>query len=92
MLRRAPTAITLTPEDIAAYEDTRLARLARLAQQAHASRENTVASEASGPGRRQSQSRTGEPDPSDELRPLPGEKARVVRVGEGRTRTERIMG
>ncbi|MCJ1435881.1 hypothetical protein MMC27_005257 [Xylographa pallens] len=92
MLRRAPTAITLTPEDIAAYEDSRLARLARLAQQAHASRENTAASEASASGRRQSQSRTGGPDPSDELRPLPGEKARVVRVGEGRTRTERIMG
>ncbi|MCJ1290033.1 hypothetical protein MMC34_001568 [Xylographa carneopallida] len=90
MLRRAPTAITLTPDDIAAYEDSRAARLARLAQQMHASRENTV--EASAPGRRQSQSRAGGSDPSDELRPLPGEKARVMRVGEGRTRTERIMG
>ncbi|MCJ1284939.1 hypothetical protein MMC26_004276 [Xylographa opegraphella] len=89
MLRRAPTAITLTAEDIAAYEDSRLARLARLA---HASRENTAASEASAAGRQQNQSRAGGADPSDELRPLPGEKARVVRVGEGRTRTERIMG
>ncbi|MCJ1380829.1 hypothetical protein MMC17_003938 [Xylographa soralifera] len=96
MLRRAPTAITLTPEDIAAYEDSRLARLARLAQQAsadaHATRENTAASEASAAGRHQNPSRAGGLDPSDELRPLPGEKARVVRVGEGRTRAERIMG
>ncbi|MCJ1387431.1 hypothetical protein MMC18_000274 [Xylographa bjoerkii] len=100
MLRRAPTAITLTPEDIAAYEDSRLARLARQAQQAsaesRAARENTAVSDTSAAGSaygwNQNQGRAGGVDPNDELKPLPGDKARVVRVGEGRTRAERIMG
>lgn len=72
MLRRPPTAITLTAEDIAAYEASRQRRQWEQSSQLSA---------ASGENSNQRL------DPNDELRPLPGEKARIVR-----TREERIMG
>ncbi|KZF26134.1 hypothetical protein L228DRAFT_264560 [Xylona heveae TC161] len=58
MLRRKPTAITLTSEDVAAFEDAR-------------NRENNG-------GR--TKPKDGAIDPNDELRPLPGEKARSSRL------------
>ncbi|KAI9850239.1 MAG: hypothetical protein M1838_005965 [Thelocarpon superellum] len=67
MLRRKPTAITLTSEDVAAFEDSRARASADPEAMAHKEKQATVI------------------DPNDELKPLPGEKARVVR-----TRDERI--
>ena len=65
MLRRKPTAITVTIEDIASFEESRL--------------------------RKQEENRQPEQgqinpsyDPSDELKPLPGDKARIVRSREER--------
>ncbi|MCJ1477559.1 hypothetical protein MMC13_006231 [Lambiella insularis] len=81
MLRRAPTAIALTPEDIAAYDDARSARLARSTHHPTPDAAHLRTQNAKG----------GVLDPSDELKPLPGEKARGVRGAEGR-REERIMG
>lgn len=68
MLRRKPTAITLTSEDVAAYEDSRAAR-------AHGTPENTKANKDGQPGVL---------DPNDELKPLPGDKTRAVRTGQSR--------
>ncbi|MCJ1482744.1 hypothetical protein MMC06_002910 [Schaereria dolodes] len=81
MLRRAPTAITLTTEDITAYDDSRLARLAQN------NSENVDPTKNSAEDFTQS-GRQAMADPSDELKPLPGEKARVVR--SGLSRDERI--
>lgn len=68
MLRRKPTAIAVTSEDLAAFEDARLRKLAREnSTQAHI--ENNANTHF---------------DPSDELKPLPGDKARIVRSREER--------
>lgn len=67
MLRRKPTAITITSEDIAAFEE---ARLRKLEENKHPEQ-----------GKRGSNSNF---DPSDELKPLPGDKARIVRSREER--------
>ncbi|KAL8677857.1 MAG: hypothetical protein Q9186_005743 [Xanthomendoza sp. 1 TL-2023] len=72
MLRRKPTAITLTSEDVAAYEDSRIAKAQGTAENARSSRD----------------AQGDVIDPNDELRPLPGDKARVVRTGQ--SRDERI--
>jgi len=66
MLRRTPTAITLTTEDVAIYEDAR----AREALQ----REQTALQQASPQQKNQNR------DPNDELRPLPGERVRGAQV------------
>lgn len=83
MLRRKPTAITLTSEDVAAYEDS-LVQRTRL--------ENEKAA-------RQGQSKEGSRiDPNDELKPLPGDRARIARSTIGGAsssaaeREARIMG
>ncbi|KAI9769283.1 MAG: hypothetical protein M1835_006730 [Candelina submexicana] len=68
MLRRKPTAITLTNEDVAAFEDMR-------------NRENDPDGAAS---KSTKNAKDGIIDPNDELRPLPGEKARIVRTREER--------
>ncbi|KAJ5806154.1 uncharacterized protein N7503_003756 [Penicillium pulvis] len=67
MLRRKPTAITVTSEDIAALEQ------ARLRQQ----------EETKNPEQGKANNST-KYDPSDELKPLPGDKARIVRSREER--------
>lgn len=66
------TAITLTSEDVAAYEDSRAARAQGAAENAGKSKDT----------------QPGVLDPNDELKPLPGEKARIVRTGP--SRDERI--
>jgi hypothetical protein len=71
MLRRKPTSITVTSEDVAAYEDMRL-------------RADQVNDNSSGGEPPSAQKQTTVVDPSDELKPLPGEKARVVRTREER--------
>lgn len=68
MLRRKPTAIAITSEDIAAFEEARLRKLAE---------ENKHPEHTKG-------SSTVNLDPSDELKPLPGDKARIVRSREER--------
>lgn len=67
MLRRKPTAITITPEDIAAFEDARVRKL-----------------EGNKPSEQEKGSSNVSFDPSDELKPLPGDKARIVRSREER--------
>ena len=68
MLRRKPTAITVTSEDLAAFEDARLRKLAK-ENSNQANIENSPNTHF---------------DPSDELKPLPGDKARIVRSREER--------
>lgn len=67
MLRRKPTAITVTPEDIIAFEEARLRRLEESKQPEQGNKGASVNF-----------------DPSDELKPLPGDKARIIRSREER--------
>ncbi|OJD13554.1 hypothetical protein AJ78_06014 [Emergomyces pasteurianus Ep9510] len=84
MLRRKPTAITITTEDIIAFEEERLRQQQRKEnnnQQQNNLANSTGSSGIGGafhPG-------SVTYDPNDELKPLPGDKARIVR-----TRDERI--
>lgn len=82
MLRRKPTAITITPEDLIAFEEERLQKLEQEAA-------NKLNAEGAGEGDAQSESTLNTSgkkyDPNDELKPLPGDKARIVR-----SRDERI--
>lgn len=68
MLRRKPTAVAVTSEDVAAFEETRLRKLADENKQ---SEQGKAAANTNF-------------DPSDELKPLPGDKARIVRSREER--------
>ncbi|PKX90895.1 CDC26 family anaphase-promoting complex subunit [Aspergillus novofumigatus IBT 16806] len=71
MLRRKPTAIAITSEDIAKLEDMRLRKRCEETQaQAHESVKSTLSHTTI--------------DPNDELKPLPGDKARIVRSREER--------
>lgn len=79
MLRRKPTAITLTSEDVLAYE------------KAHTP-SGSASNAGAGGARATNSSRSGPVDPNDELKPLPGDKARVVRAGGAASREERIAG
>lgn len=82
MLRRKPTAITLTTEDVAIYEDARLREAAQKeAEEAalYAARQQ----QQQGMPQRNQNAR----DPGDELRPLPGDRARG---GQVKTREERL--
>ena len=108
MLRRKPTALTITTEDIAAFEDA-LSKNALPFQQQKQQQKGSVsdhqnlhrsqygtpqsaaqrhAEQAAAMAQQQQQQQRPEyVDPNDELKPLPGERARIVR-----TREERIMG
>ncbi|EXJ78043.1 hypothetical protein A1O3_09203 [Capronia epimyces CBS 606.96] len=95
MLRRKPTAITITSEDVAAFEEAYLRRLAyakylktgedpdglfRNGRQPEGDAGDDAQMMGEGAG-------GGAIDPNDELKPLPGGKARIVR-----SREERIVG
>ncbi|KAI9784812.1 MAG: hypothetical protein M1839_001542 [Geoglossum umbratile] len=67
MLRRKPTAISLTSEDVSAYAES----LRRKRTKQNDSGDSTTSAAST-------------LDPNDELRPLPGEKARIVRTREER--------
>jgi hypothetical protein len=69
MLRRKPTAIAITSEDIAAFEEARLRKLSE--ENKHPEQHTKTTSNTN-------------VDPSDELKPLPGDKARIVRTREER--------
>ena len=80
MLRRKPTAITITSEDLAAFEDARLYQK---------NNNNSATMENSNPAddasvNNKSPSAKAAVDPNDELKPLPGDKARIVRSREER--------
>lgn len=77
MLRRKPTAIAVTSEDLAAFEDS---RLRKLAQENSNSKKDSNSNNQS----RDDGSSKTHFDPSDELKPLPGDKARIVRSREER--------
>lgn len=83
MLRRKPTAITITPEDLIAFEEERLQKL----EQEAANKLNAEGGGEEGDARSESTLNTSgkKYDPNDELKPLPGDKARIVR-----SRDERI--
>lgn len=82
MLRRKPTVITLTSEDVTAYTEHQ-ARLRSLhLQENHP--DSTSASAA--------KDGNGVIDPNDELKPLPGDKARIVRSGMGRDERIGVVG
>ncbi|KAI9367824.1 anaphase-promoting complex, subunit CDC26 [Aspergillus egyptiacus] len=68
MIRRKPTAIAITSDDLTMFEEERLRRTER---------------ENNGSSASQIGSRVNF-DPSDELKPLPGDKARIVRSREER--------
>ncbi|OAP63213.1 hypothetical protein AYL99_02440 [Fonsecaea erecta] len=117
MLRRKPTALTITNEDIAAFDEAYLRRLAYAkylktgedpeglfgggkSNHHHGGGSNnhngamTRATTTGGvgvgfdaAGGTQAQAQAAVVDPNDELKPLPGDKARIVR-----SREERIMG
>ena len=83
MLRRKPTTITLTSEDIAAYDDSRAANHNR---QENVNPNNAVGAAAKGDGK---------VDPNDELKPLPGDRPRIrsgMGSASGLGREERIVG
>lgn len=83
MLRRNPTSIPLTSEDIAAYDDRRAAER---------NQQENVQPNSTGGGAAKSD---GKADPSDELKPLPGDRPRVrsgVGAASGSGREERIVG
>jgi Anaphase-promoting complex APC subunit CDC26 len=90
MLRRKPTALTITSEDIATFEEQHARAVAYLRYQKTGEDPNGYFSNNSatyGAGQRMEENVTGDVDPNDELKPLPGDKARIVR-----TREERIVG
>ena len=97
MLRRKPTAITITSEDIAAFEEAYARKLAY--QKFLKTGEDPSGYFTAARGgeldwteqqmrlAQQRQGRSDVMDPNDELKPLPGDKARIVR-----SREERIVG
>lgn len=85
MLRRKPTAITITNEDIIAFEESRLRQQEQQEQQASQSAHKNVQHHQQQQQQYQSSSSPQSGlDPSDELKPLPGDKARIVRGREER--------
>lgn len=87
MLRRKPTSIILTTEDVATYVDSRRREALGLGENTNPNNNNDNNSSATGEG--------GKLDPNDELKPLPGDKAKINRVGGGvvgSSREERILG
>ncbi|ETI25751.1 hypothetical protein G647_02525 [Cladophialophora carrionii CBS 160.54] len=103
MLRRKPTALTITAEDIASFEEAHARRLAYLRYKKtgddpeglfrngagpELQQQSATESQVSGEQQQQHhQAAAAAVDPNDELKPLPGDKARIVRGRE-----ERIMG
>lgn len=86
MLRRLPTALTITSEDINAYEEQLAHRLA-LAHYRKTGEDPEGRFTGAQQQKTKGQNKAPAVDPNDELKPLPGDKARIVR-----SREERIMG
>ncbi|KAL9623185.1 MAG: hypothetical protein Q9160_002500 [Pyrenula sp. 1 TL-2023] len=71
MLRRKPTAITIAPEDLNAFEEARAKE--NIAKYGHNPEADRAPNQSA-----------GGIDPNDELKPLPGDKARIIRSREER--------
>ncbi|WEW58518.1 hypothetical protein PRK78_003986 [Emydomyces testavorans] len=84
MIRRKPTVITITSEDILAFEEARLLRQQEQLQLQHQQQQQQQEQQS---GSKSSENKAGAVDPNDELKPLPGDKARIIR-----SRDERIGG
>lgn len=80
MLRRKPTAITVTIEDIATLEET----LTRKAERSESGASGIGSGVGAGANANAANAAAAGFDPSDELKPLPGDKARIVRSREER--------
>jgi hypothetical protein len=90
MLRRKPTALTITSEDIAAFEEQHARAVAYRKYLKTGEDPNGYFINYNGDhgtAGRMEDNVAGAIDPNDELKPLPGDKARIVR-----TREERIVG
>jgi hypothetical protein len=91
MLRRKPTALTVTSEDITQFEEAYLRKIAYARYlKTGEDPEGYFRNGEDGDQNIQSGSKqdaNGVLDPNDELKPLPGDKARIVR-----SREERIVG
>ena len=93
MLRRKPTALTITSEDIQAFEEAHTRHLAYAKyQKTGEDPEGWFTGPDAGDDqdqqiREENNVNAMAMDPNDELKPLPGDKARIVR-----TREERIVG
>lgn len=100
MLRRKPTALTITSEDIASFEESYLRKLAyarylKTGEDPEGQFRNTANSDGQ-PQHQQNDRQQAQHqqqraasgavalDPNDELKPLPGDKARIVRSREER--------
>lgn len=89
MLRRKPTALTITSEDIAAFEEAHLRKLAyarylKTGEDPEGYFRNGNNQQSQNQNQQQQQQAAGSVDPNDELKPLPGDKARIVRSREER--------
>lgn len=78
MIRRKPTVITITSEDILVFEESRLLQQQQQEQQLQQKEQQQSAFKSI-------ENKAGFVDPNDELKPLPGDKARIIR-----NRDERI--
>ena len=97
MLRRKPTALTITSEDVASFVEAHLRRLAYARYLKTGEDPQGLFRNGGGPdlpsgadsngAQMSADAASGNVDPNDELKPLPGDKARIVR-----SREERIMG
>ncbi|KIX01430.1 uncharacterized protein Z518_09156 [Rhinocladiella mackenziei CBS 650.93] len=94
MLRRKPTALTITSEDIAAFEESNLRKLAYAKYlktgedpEGYFRNGGSLEQPDTQMGGDRDATGGGAIDPNDELKPLPGDKARIVR-----SREERIVG
>ena len=74
MLRRTPTAITITSEDVATFDDDRARRYQEENKHIGSPKQEDL--------------KKAVVDPNDELKPLPGDKARIARTVP--SRDERI--
>lgn len=92
MLRRLPTPVTITPDDLATLEDQIQQRLAYLHYRKTGEDPDGLFSDVS-PRRKENKGQEEQQDrpvdPNDELKPLPGDSR--TRIGGGGAR-ERIMG
>lgn len=88
MLRRLPTALAISPEDITAYEESLAHRLAYMHyRKTGEDPEGRFTGDNNQQYAKKKENKATTVDPNDELRPLPGDKARIVR-----SREERVMG
>ncbi|KAK5084886.1 hypothetical protein LTR70_006425 [Exophiala xenobiotica] len=84
MLRRLPTALTISPEDITSYDEALSRHLAYAHYKRTGEDPERLFTEGAEAGQRHTgtsgreENKTVVVDPNDELKPLPGDKARIL--------------